>query len=136
MPDHPSTSSTARTLARHWRGQLAHFHAHRNDEHIEALIDEARRFCGFQLENRLSRSAYWSGVSLLRRVAVLLFLVDRGVIQRRLDGERALYEATPGAEAWASAQPALTPYLAPTLELIEALRDFQARRLLRASSGK
>ncbi len=42
---------------------------------------------------------------------------------------RVAYEAAPEAELWAAAQPALAPYLGPTLELIAALRHAQARRL-------
>ena len=45
---------------------------------------------------------------------------------------RIIYEAAPHAEPWAAAQPSLAPYLAPTLELIAALRNSQARRLTSA----
>lgn len=130
MSDPASASRSPRALARHWTGRLAAYRRHRNDEHLEALIDEAARFAGLRLEESLRHSAYWSEAPLARRVAVLLYLVDRGVVARRLVRGRALYEAAPGAESWAAAQPALSPYLLPTLELLSSLRDEQARRLL------
>lgn len=122
-----------RAIARLWTGRLAHYRAHRSNEHREALIDEALRFVGIQLENDLSYSAYWGKVGLIRRVAVLLYLVDRGVVSRRLDRDRAIYEALPNAEAWVTVQPILAAHLIPTLELLAALRQHQARRLMRAS---
>ena len=121
-----------RALARQWVGRLAPYRQHKNDEHREALIEEAARFAGFQLESDLSESAYWAEAPLARRVAVLLFLVDRGAVNRTAFRGRVVYEATPDAEAWAASQPSLAPYLGPTLELVSALRNGQARRLASA----
>lgn len=118
-----------RALARQWVGRLATYRQHRNDEHREALIEEAARFAGFHLESDLSGSSYWEDAPLARRVAVLLFLVDRGAASRSTWRNRIVFEAAPDAETWAASQPALAPYLAPTLELIAALRGSQARRL-------
>ena len=123
---------SARAFARHWVGRLAPYRHHRNDEHREALLDEAIRFAGFQLESDLSESAYWREASLSRRVAVLLFLIDRGAASRSTWKGRIVYEAAPDAETWAASQPALAPYLDPTLELLAALRNAQARRLASA----
>ncbi len=67
--------------------------------------------------------------SLSRRVAVLLFLTDRGAVLRKNWRGRMVYEATPDAETWAAGQPSLAPYMTPTLELLAALRHAQARRL-------
>ncbi len=117
-----------RALARQWVGRLAPYRQHRNDEHREALLDEAARFAGFHLESDLSESSYWSDAPLARRVAVLLFLVDRGAVNRQVDRGRIVYEAAPDAESWAASQPALSPYLSQTLELIAALRNGQTRR--------
>jgi hypothetical protein len=108
-------------------GRLAHFRRHRNDEHREALVEEALRFIGFQLESDLAGLPYWSEAPLARRVAVLLFLVDRGVVTRARRDGRIVFEVDDEAESWALSQPALTPYLDPTLELIAALRRAQAR---------
>jgi len=121
-----------RALARQWVGRLATYRSHRNDEHREALIEEAVKFSGFHLESDLTGSDYWEQAPLARRVAVLLFLVDRGAATRSAWKGRIVYEAAPDAETWAASQPALAPYLAPTLELIAALRNTQARRLASA----
>jgi hypothetical protein len=117
-----------RSLSRQWVGALSHYRRHRNDEHREAVIEEALRYTGFHLESDLAGSFYWSEAPLARRVAVLLFLVDRGVVFRTMRDGRLVFEVDEKAEAWALSQPALIPYLAPTLELVAALRHAQARR--------
>ncbi len=122
-------SEAVRALSRHWNGHLAHFRNHRNDEHREALIAEAVRFAGFRLEQELSESSYWSEAPLARRVAVLLYLVDRGIVLRLFRGGRLTFEAVDGAEDWVRQQPSLAPYLEPTLLLIAALRRIQVRLL-------
>jgi len=115
-------------LARDWTGRLSHYAAHRNDEHRLALIEEAARYAGLHLENDLCRSDFWSRSPLHQRAAVLLFLVDRGVVERRvIRGQRA-YQPRDNAESWVISQPALAPYSGPTLELIAALRHEIARR--------
>lgn len=120
-------ASSVRALSRQWIGQLAHFRRHRHDEHREALVEEALRYVGLHLESELSSSAYWAEAPLARRVAVLLYLVDRGMVARvRRDG-RIVYEVDEEAENWAYAQPSLVPYLHPTLELIAALRNAQSQ---------
>lgn len=116
---------SVRALSRQWVGRLAHYQAHQNDEHCEALIEDTLRFVGFHLEDPLAASPYWSQAPLARRVSVLLFLVDRGVVERRVKGGRTVFVVTTQAESWAASQPALAPYLAPTLELIAALRRVQ-----------
>jgi hypothetical protein len=120
--------SSIRTLCRHWVNRLAHYRHHRNDEHREALIVEALRFAGLTLENELIRSPYWSDAPLARRVALLLYLVDRGAVERVVRPDRVVFEATDDAETWVSSQPSLAPYLPPTLELIAALRAVKAHR--------
>lgn len=129
-----SFTSTVRAVARTWSGHLAHYRAHRNDEHREALVAEALRFVGLHLENELTTSEYWSRVPLARRAAVLLYLVDRGVVARRIERDRVWYEAKPHAESWVVGQPVLAAYIVPTLELLAALHQFQARRFLRAAN--
>lgn len=121
-------ASSARELSRQWVNHLAAYRRHRHDEHLEALVDEAVRFAGLHLENDLTTSDYWSKAPLARRVAVLLFLVDRGAVIRTAANGRRVYEPTDSAELWAESQPSLAPYLGPTLELISALRGDQARR--------
>jgi hypothetical protein len=130
MSSHSARSP--RALSRQWVGRLAAYRHHKNDEHREALIEEALRFSGFQLESDLSESTYWSQAPLARRVAVLLFLIDRGAAVRTPWRGRMVYEAVPDAETWAASQPALAPYLGPTLEIIAALRNAQALRLASA----
>lgn len=118
-----------RALSRRWSGRLASYRRHRNDEHLEALFEEALRYSGLHLENDLSGSPYWSKAPLSRRIAVLLFLVDRGVVDRKVIRGIRVYEPTADAEAWVAAQPTLVPYAAPTFELIAALRDEANRRI-------
>ena len=122
------SASSARDLSRQWVNRLAAYRLHRHNEHIEALVDEAVRFAGLQLENDLSHSDYWSKAPLARRVAVLLFLVDRGAVNRLVANGRRVYEPTEAAEKWVKSQSSLAPYLEPTLELISALRGDQSRR--------
>jgi len=120
--------SSVRRLAGQWVDRLAHFRGHRNDEHFEALLEEALRYTGLHLENELSDSTYWSKAPLARRVAVLLFLVDRAIVRRAVSHGRRVYEPIDTAEEWVSSQPTLIPYLTPTLELLAALRHEQLRR--------
>jgi hypothetical protein len=121
-------ASSVRDLSRQWTDRLASYRRHRNDEHLEALVEETLRYAGLHLENDLGASSYWSRAPLSRRVAVLLFLVDRGVVERlTLKGKRA-FRPRPNAESWVAAQPTLAPYALPTLELIAALRREVARR--------
>ena len=68
-------------LAREWIGKLAHYAAHRNDEHCLAIFEEAIRFAGSCTSKTTSvQSKYWSVMPLHQRAVVLLFLVDRGVV--------------------------------------------------------
>ena len=121
------SASSVRELSRLWNGRLAHFRRHRNGEHLEALIAEALRYTGLHLENDLSASPYWSKVPLARRVALLLYLVDRGVVTRSMSQGRVGYQARPDAAAWAAAQPSMASYLVPTLEFLAALTGNPSR---------
>jgi hypothetical protein len=121
-------ASTVRDLSRQWVGQLAAYRRHRNDEHLEALVEEVLRYTGLHLENDLASSEYWSSAPLARRVAVLLFLVDRGVVVRATSQGRRIFTPNDDAETWVASQTALVPYLVPTLELIAALRNEHVRR--------
>ena len=129
-------ASSVRDLSRLWTGSLSHFRRHRNDEHLEALIAEALRYTGLHLENDLSASPYWSKAPLARRVALLLFLVDRGVVTRiaNVKPGRTTYLARPDATAWAISQPSMASYLVPTLEFIAALQSDGDRRARPASN--
>lgn len=118
----------ATKLRETWTGRLAHYRSHRNDEHLASLFDEAVCYVGFHLENDLCRSEYWSGVTLTHAAAVLLFLVDRGVVERTVRYGRRVFEPLPHAESWVSDQASLRRYVAPLLELIRALRHDLSRR--------
>jgi hypothetical protein len=121
-------SETLRALSRTWIGRLAPYRQHHNAEHREALVADALAYAGLRLEGLLDRSSYWQRQPLVRRAAVLLFLVDRGVVDRVLDDGRYVYEARPQAETWVEAQPLLAPHLRPTHELLAAMRSEQAQR--------
>lgn len=125
---HAIPAHTLQALSRHWNGRLATYRRHRNDEHREALIAEAIRYVGLRLESYLSHSPYWSEAPLSRRAAVLLFLVDRGVVTRSFIQGRLAYQATDDAEIWVLRQPSLAPYVHPTLDLLAALRLDQSTR--------
>jgi len=129
-------ASTVRDLPRTWTDRLAAYRRHRNAEHLEALVDETLRYVGMHLENDLGSSPYWSRAPLSRRVAVLLFLVDRGVVDRvTLKGKR-VFAPRQDAEAWVAAQPSLSPYVEPALELIASLRrEFSRRTAPNRSQG-
>jgi len=127
-PTSPVFASSVRELSRLWSGTLTHYRRHRNDEHLEALIAEALRYTGLHLENDLAASPYWSKAPLARRVALLLYLVDRGVIIRVSRSGRTTYRAREDASAWAICQPSMASYLVPTLEFLAALQsDFDRR---------
>jgi len=115
-------------LPRFWVGKLAHYGLHRNDEHCVALFEEAVRYTGLHLENDLADSAYWSTMPLHQRSIVLLFLVDRGLVDRTIRRGRRVFEPLAHAESWVESQPSLHPYLKPTLELLAALRHELLRR--------
>ena len=65
---------------------------------------------------------------LIRKAAILLFLVDKGIVERTVRRGRRVYEALPHAESWVSTQVPLRPYLKPIVELLSALRDELSRR--------
>jgi hypothetical protein len=121
-------ASLVSQLPRFWKGKLAHYGLHRNDEHCAALVEEAVRYTGLHLENDLADSDYWSTVPLHQRAIVLLFLVDRGLVDRSNRNGRRIFEPLPHAEAWVEGQPSLRPFLKPTLELVAALRHELFRR--------
>jgi hypothetical protein len=125
----PSVSASfVNQLARDWNGRLAHFALHHNDEHRQALLGEAVRYAGLHLENDLARSRFWSELPLSERAAVLLFLVDRGVIERTTRRGRRVFEPLAHAETWVENQRALQPFVKPVLELLSALRLELLRR--------
>ena len=115
-------------MARYWTGRLAHYSDHRNDEHRVALFEEASRYCGLHLENDLVRSKFWSKAPLHQRAAVLLYLVDKGVVNRTIQRGRRVFEPLPHAESWVEAQSSLKPYTSQSLELLASLRLELQRR--------
>jgi hypothetical protein len=122
------SASFVNQLSRDWTGRLAHYAAHRNDEHRFALVDEAARYSGLHLENDLARSEFWSASPLHQRAAVLLFLVDRGVVERSTRRGRRVYEPLAHAESWVENQNSLRPFRGPIRELLAALRLELLRR--------
>ena len=109
-------------MARFWTGRLAHYADHQNDEHCMALFEEASRYCGLHLENDLARSKFWSKAPLHQRAAVLLYLVDKGVVHRTTARGRRVFKPAPHAESWVESQAALKPYTPQSLELLTSLR--------------
>jgi hypothetical protein len=133
-PISPVFASSVRELSRLWTGNLSHYRRHRNDEHYEALVAEALRYVGLHLENDLSTSPYWSKAPLGRRAALLLYLVDRGVVSRIVRQGRAVYEASADSTNWVISQPSMISYLVPTLEFLAALQSDRTRRSRPAKS--
>jgi len=101
-------------LSRGWNGRLAHYRRHRNDEHAAALIQEAIRYSGLHLETDLGRSAHWSEVPLWHAAAVLLFLVDNGVVERSARHGKRVFEPLADAESWVERQASLRPFRRPS----------------------
>jgi len=122
------SASLVNQLSRHWIGRIAHYGLHRNDEHRLALFEEAIRYTGLHLENDLTDSEFWSSTPLDQRAGLLLFLVDRGIVDRTTRRGRRVFEPLPHAESWVESQPSFRPYLEPTLELLAALRHELQRR--------
>ncbi len=122
------SASLVNQLSRNWIGRIAHFGQHRNDEHRLALFEEATRYSGLHLENDLTDSEFWSAIPLSQRAGLLLFLVDRGVVERTVRRGRRVFEPIPDAELRVASQPSFRPYLKPTLELLAALRHDLKRR--------
>ena len=122
------TKSMVRKLRRSWTGRLSHYRSHRNDEHVLALVEETARYVGFHLDNDLSRSTHWSEVRLGHAAAVLLFLVDKGVVERSVRRGLRVFEPLPHAESWICGQAPLRPFQKAILELVSALRHDLSRR--------
>ena len=122
------SDSLVNKLSPHWIGRIAHYDRHRNDEHRLALFDEAVRYSGLHLENDLASSEFWSVTPLSQRAGLLLFLVDRGVVERSTRRGRRVYEPVPQAESWVESQSLLRPHIKATLELLSALRHELERR--------
>ncbi|MFO0890324.1 MAG: hypothetical protein U0790_14425 [Isosphaeraceae bacterium] len=120
--------SLVRRLSQGWDGRLAHYRRHRNDEHTVALIQEAIRYIGLHLENDLGRSAHWAEIPLWQSAAVLLFLVDRGVVERSSRAGRRVFVPRTDAESWVEGEPELRPHFAAFCELLQALRHEFGRR--------
>ena len=87
-------ASLVSQLPQFWIGRLAHYGLHRNDEHFAALFEEAVRYTGLHLENDLAASAYWSNRPLHHRAIVVLFLVDRGLVNRTIKRRTARVRTT------------------------------------------
>jgi len=121
---------TRRNVSRHWVGKLSHYRHHRNDEHFEALLADAYRYTGFHLEDELKSRSYWPDEPLAQRVALLLFLLDRGLAARKVRAGRVFFEVASDAENWLLKRATSSPYLSPTLEFIAAMRRAQARQPL------
>jgi hypothetical protein len=121
-------ASLVNQLSRNWIGRIAHYGRHHNDEHRLALFEEAVRYTGLHLENDLTDSEFWSAIPLHQRAGLLLFLVDRGIVERTTRRGRRVFEPLPHAESWVGSQPSYRPYLKPTLELLAALRHELKRR--------
>lgn len=122
------TKSLARKIRRSWTGRLAYYRLHRNDEHLSALIEETARYIGLHLDNDLSRSQYWADVRLGHTAAVLLFLVDKGVVERTVRSGQRIFEPLPHAESWICSQAPLRPFRKAMVELLSALRHDLGRR--------
>lgn len=117
-----------RVRSRRWAGHLAPYAAHRHLEHWEALVAEVVRYAGLRLENWLADSPEWRDTPLWLRTSILLYLIDRGLVQRRrcLDGQLVLHVA-PGADRRIAIQPIPEVYARALLRLVEAVE--QAARI-------
>ncbi len=116
-------SSFDALLNQTWNGHLEGYLHHKNDEHVEALILEVQRFFERRLVVHLAPNSIWHISLCSRRVAAILFLVDRGIVQRILHSQPSvLYRPATSAEHWLLSQQELLPITDPVLELLSALR--------------
>lgn len=106
-----------------WIGNLEGYLHHKNDEHLEALILEVQRFFERRLITYFSTKSIWHLSNCNRRVAAVLYLVDRGILDRILQSDASIiYRPVITAENWILSQTDLLPVTAPLLELISAFR--------------
>lgn len=106
-----------------WSFRLQGYLHHKNDEHLEALVLETQRFFECRVIHHLASSSIWHQTQNTHRIAALLFLVDRGMVDRVTTIERvSLYRPNPCVESWILSQPAMLPIAEPMLELVSALR--------------
>ena len=106
-----------------WSFRLQGYLNHKNDEHLEALVLETQRFFECRVIHHLAAGSVWHQAQNTHRIAALLFLVDRGMVDRVTTIERvSLYRPNPCVESWILSQPAMLPIAEPLLELVSALR--------------
>ena len=106
-----------------WIGDLEGYLHHQNDEHLEALILEVQRFFERRLISYFTPKSIWHVSSCSRRVAAILFLVDRGIVNRILQPDSStVYRPVTSSEHWILSQTDLLPVTDPLLELLSALR--------------
>ena len=106
-----------------WIGNLDGYLHHKNDEHLEALILEVQRFFERRLITYFPPKSIWHASNCSRRVAAVLFLVDRGILDRILQSDSSIiYRPVTSSESWILSQTDLLPVAAPLLELISAFR--------------
>lgn len=110
------------SLRRSWRGRLAHYARHSHGEHLEALVEDVVAFVLGELSPRLADSPYWSEAPWSRQAAVLLMLMDHGVVRRIASSKgRVRFKAVARAEEWAKGQGLLVSHLSETLEFLAAI---------------
>lgn len=117
------TDSGFDPLNQPWSYRLQGYLRHKNDEHLEALVLESQRYFEARLIHHLPASSSWHTASGTYRIAALLFLFDRGMVDRvSIQDNSWYYWPASCAESWILSQPAMLPIAEPMLELLSALR--------------
>lgn len=115
-------------LNRGWHDRLNGYMRHRNDEHLEALVHEARDYYRKRIEPLLPRDSLWHTCDDSLRAGALLYLLDCSIVERCLC-ERAVpvYKPAEAAEYMILARPDLLPVAMPLLELVACIRLDRSR---------
>lgn len=115
-------------LNRGWCDRLISYMAHRNDEHLEALVHEARDFFCDRIDRLLPHDSVWHSCDDTLRTGALLYLLDRSIVERCLcDQARVSYKPAEMAEFMILSRPELLPVAVPLLELVACIRRHRSR---------
>ncbi len=110
-------------LNRGWGDRLNSYMRHRNDEHLEALVHEARDFFIARIEALLPKDSVWLTCEDSLRAGALLYLLDRSIVERCLcDKAGLVYKPADAAEFMILSRPELLPVAMPLLELVACIR--------------
>jgi hypothetical protein len=114
-------------LNRGWCDRLNSYMGHRNDEHLEALVHEARDFFSVRIDRHLPCDSVWHSCDETLRTGALLYMLDKTIVQRCLCNRLGVsYKPAEVAELMVLSRPELLPFAMPLLELLACIRRERA----------